>query len=369
MEQQNIRPLTGLRALAALAVFADHWQLLPQGAMGVSLFFCLSGFVLAYHYGPGFAHRRPGALGAYAAARVARIWPMHWLGLLLVLAFAGGWLHRAQTGHLGRLALNALLLQAFSPHARVVFSFNGVAWSMSDELFFYALFPLVAAMLLSRLSARGLGWFVGAQLALAVALPLVVTHLGMGPGRTLYYTYVFPPVRLPEFLAGAGLGMIWRTGAPLVRMRVRDLRSLSGIGLVILTALAVRAAFPGQDVRLYTLLYLPAFSWLLVNLAAPGSGFIHRLLGSRVMVHAGQASFSFYVLHQIVRRYYALVHPGVPALAGVFLTSALLAWFTLHRVETPLRNWLRGRLTGPVRSERRRAASLAHSGAGRSLAR
>jgi len=63
VSQKEILPLTGLRFVAAFYVFLFHihirWPLagqpflknvLDQGAVGMSLFFVLSGFVLAYRY-------------------------------------------------------------------------------------------------------------------------------------------------------------------------------------------------------------------------------------------------------------------------------------------------------------------------------
>lgn len=79
--RDEIRPLTSLRFLAALWVFVFHielrWPLgLPEpfgalikhGAIGMSLFFILSGFVLGYTYVEGVKSIR-----SYAIRRFARI--------------------------------------------------------------------------------------------------------------------------------------------------------------------------------------------------------------------------------------------------------------------------------------------------------
>ena len=59
-----IRPLTSLRLLFALMVFASHCNilsprfdvpLLTEGYVGVSFFFVLSGFIIAYSYDERFA--------------------------------------------------------------------------------------------------------------------------------------------------------------------------------------------------------------------------------------------------------------------------------------------------------------------------
>ena len=82
--------LTGLRALAALAVFAQHFmsimdikvKLGPIGGIAVSFFFVLSGFILVYVY----KGRLTGSTTPkFYFTRFARIWPLHIACLLLMM--------------------------------------------------------------------------------------------------------------------------------------------------------------------------------------------------------------------------------------------------------------------------------------------
>jgi peptidoglycan/LPS O-acetylase OafA/YrhL len=101
--------LTGVRFLAAFAVVIYHLQLshlaafppmlapvVALGRDGVDLFFVLSGYVIAYNYGPWFAEgvtRR----WDFLWIRFARIYPLHLvclllatpIGLLIVLPSSG----------------------------------------------------------------------------------------------------------------------------------------------------------------------------------------------------------------------------------------------------------------------------------------
>lgn len=80
--------LTGLRIFAALAVYGSHigspagvpnaiGTFFSSGYCGVTIFFVLSGFVLAINYFDGF--RRPTARGTYNyfVARFARVYPLY----------------------------------------------------------------------------------------------------------------------------------------------------------------------------------------------------------------------------------------------------------------------------------------------------
>jgi peptidoglycan/LPS O-acetylase OafA/YrhL len=170
---KEIRPLTTLRALAALLVFLYHYEALyvdearaaghalwdpfvpvwRSGAVGVSIFFVLSGFLITRLYYDRFA---AGAvtLREYFVKRIARIWP-----LFLAFAFlqhAGLLLfgERPQWSWL----VTCSMTQGFFWDLR----YRGLptAWSLSIEESFYAIAPLVFA----ALAALGVG-AVGASRA------------------------------------------------------------------------------------------------------------------------------------------------------------------------------------------------------------
>ena len=101
----ELRALTGLRIVAALWVVGFHFHftalpgvaavnrvlgpLVTQGALGVDLFFVISGFVIAHTHldrlGPAF---RPFATARFLWARLCRMWPLY----LVVLHVFGLWL-------------------------------------------------------------------------------------------------------------------------------------------------------------------------------------------------------------------------------------------------------------------------------------
>ena len=89
-QRPELRALTGLRGVAAVVVALAHFDIkLPYGLQAfvlwqdaaVDLFFCLSGFTLAYVYSAqGFQFSR------YIMARLGRIYPLYLVTLLLVAA-------------------------------------------------------------------------------------------------------------------------------------------------------------------------------------------------------------------------------------------------------------------------------------------
>ena len=95
--EKEILSLTGLRFVAAFYVFLFHihirWpiadhpfakKVLDQGAIGMSLFFILSGFILAYRYADGRS-----TLKDYLINRFARIYPICAVAALVTLPWIG----------------------------------------------------------------------------------------------------------------------------------------------------------------------------------------------------------------------------------------------------------------------------------------
>jgi peptidoglycan/LPS O-acetylase OafA/YrhL len=163
----HFTPLPGVtEAVGALG------PLITSGALGVDLFFVLSGFVIAYTYldelGPALQIR---ATARFVWARACRLWPVY----LLVLHLFGAWLVvRAAVGPDGEIAFQAvqpvldvgqylqqlLLVQLWDEAYFDGASWVGSTWSISAEWLAYLLFP-VAALALHRM--RRLPVVVGAR--------------------------------------------------------------------------------------------------------------------------------------------------------------------------------------------------------------
>ena len=168
MTPQDLPSLTSMRFFAALMVALFHacvWSSVPLGPfrygfVGVTFFYILSGFVLTWTWRPH------DSLRFFYLRRFARVYPLHLLTAMIALAFAAlGVRGEGEVSPLTAL-LNLALLQAWVPDLAVVGALNGPSWSLSNEAFFYAVFPLLVGLLLSaRLGPAigvlgALGWLV-----------------------------------------------------------------------------------------------------------------------------------------------------------------------------------------------------------------
>ena len=86
-----IDTLTSLRFIFAIMVFSAHCYVIDsffntlffkEGFVGVSFFFVLSGFIIAYNYQKKLSESKI-SKRTFWVARIARVYPLHWLTLLV----------------------------------------------------------------------------------------------------------------------------------------------------------------------------------------------------------------------------------------------------------------------------------------------
>jgi peptidoglycan/LPS O-acetylase OafA/YrhL len=300
--------LTSLRFWAAIIVVLNHLDAahlgyLPDVVTGwcvsgyeaVTFFFVLSGFILTYVYASSREHQALNVpVRSFHVARLARIGPAYYLALALLLppfvyGFAMAGIVPADTFALATIAVPTLV-QAWLPP--VSFSWNGPAWSLSVEVFFYALFPT----LLSRtgsLSQRGfLGVAVAAVAASAAARLYLPSVAGADTESWRYFFHYFPLFHLPSFIFGMALARIYLFGsAPSVRTNTL---SFFGVTIVLALLLGYRSSLPSwllSDAAL-----VPLYG-IVICTGARLEGPLQRVLARPVLVLLGHASYSIYILH------------------------------------------------------------------------
>ena len=240
----SLDALTGLRFVAAATVFIHHLggkfgfehNRYSIGSVAVTFFFILSGFVLTYAYHDRIGNRKQ--VASFLFNRVARIWPLHLACLLIAVALVYFDSRLQVTPFWQKLTANAFLLHSWVPASDWVFSFNGVAWSISTEAFFYTLFPFLmfagGRRSRSRLSIATM--FVAAFALLASFLASIqwqeFDYLRVG--------HVNPLVRLPEFCLGIMAGRYFlRSSNESNQPEARKL--ISRLGWTIIEAVGVLA--------------------------------------------------------------------------------------------------------------------------------
>jgi len=216
----RVQSLDHLRGLMALAVMAYHyigWSVGPQhsetvlgrlGIYAVSIFYILSGVSLSLVYAGSLrsAHDLPG----FAVKRIFRIFPLFYV--VVTCALLLGWFSSLAKGvpytfPLSTAILNYTLTFGFiDPTAYL----STGAWSIGNEIVFYAVFPF----LMLWAAARGRRVLLGAFLA-GVAIELYFAFGLLSADRPIeaqWALYVHPLNQVFLFLGGVCIGAGMRPG-------------------------------------------------------------------------------------------------------------------------------------------------------------
>jgi peptidoglycan/LPS O-acetylase OafA/YrhL len=352
VSRTRLDSLTGLRFIAAILVVLYHasvtlvpemYPLVSMGQTGVTFFFMLSGFVLAWSMNPGTSRRQ------FYWRRFARIWPLHALTALAAVVLA---LATQGDQSFPRFLASLLLVQGWLGDQQWVYAYNGVSWSLSCEAFFYAVFPFLAVWL-SRLEPGKL-FRVGAT-AFAAAVASISVLLALVPGfdwGALFYT--FPAFRIAEFIVGVCLAIAMQKGWK-PRFGVGT-GTTAAIGSFLILEIVDGIASWHTAGPLAGALCIPGFALLIAAYAdRDRCGGRPTFVSAPAMVKLGEWSFALYLVHELVLRTVLELGPETLTARAVFAVVGIavsipLAGAAYTFFERPIESRLRnmGAKGGPV---------------------
>jgi len=305
----HFNALAGFRCLAACMVFLYHnrkyWRdslhpellrLLNEFHIGVSLFFVLSGFLIAYTYAAEPLQSAKSYL-KYFSIRFVRIMPLYWL---ILTAY---YLDPA----FGKMQFSWLTYSLFHGFSDL-HNLDAIsqAWSLNIEMTFYVLAPLLCLLqkkhllyLAGLLTLLFLGtWGIGAYWH----------HVNGNPNRWLYplhfvFTGTFPG-RALEFAAGMFLAYQMRNNKIKFIENFR-FKTVIGFAGIFITAWCIGLFQPniftqGADEvggMILQLLVLPVFVAIALAGLIYEQTWLQKFFASKVLVLLGNASFAFYLIH------------------------------------------------------------------------
>ena len=335
----HIDALDSLRAIAVLGVLAYHHDpgRMPGGWLGVSVFFTLSGFLVA-NLLLVERHRSGGvALGRFWSRRIRRLLPASVLAI--GLAFVVAWAEEGIDASTFATDVRAAILNV----ANWRFIANGVEyadagsipspvqhyWSLAIEEQFYVVLPLLVVVCLPR--RRVLAGVVAATIVVSLALQLTLD----GVDRVYFGT----DTRAAELAVGVGLAM----ALPWLRSTLaRAPWFADALGATSLLATVVLFATVELDATVVGSGALLAVTVLWVGLvvgAVLGRRFA-RALRVPGLPGLGRISYGVYLYHWPV---YLLLNAGrvgvdgAPLLALRVGVTLALAGLSAALVELPIR--------------------------------
>lgn len=298
--------LTGIRAIAAFMVYLHHFNPIPQNYalhglvkemhIGVTLFFVLSGFLIAYRYLDlnNFSFR------TYIVNRVARIYPMYFL--LTTLTFLPTFYHNFNKSTCLLYGLNVSMLRGFFEN----FKFSGIAqgWSLTVEETFYFLAPIF--FLLIKRHKIYLVILPLISILLGVSFVFLFSKIdfhGFFSSFDLLFNYTFFG-RCTEFFIGISLAVIYKLDLPfLKRFNYYTYTGILGIIISLSWLATLRGDFHygiGHPLgKLVNTLFLPTFGiFMLFYGLLKERTLISKILSHKLFVLLGKSSYIFYLIHK-----------------------------------------------------------------------
>jgi peptidoglycan/LPS O-acetylase OafA/YrhL len=366
----EVRTLTGLRVVAAAWVVLFHFHftsldgvraavdvlgpLVTAGALGVDLFFVLSGFVIAHTYldklGPAL---RVAPTARFVWARACRIWPAY----VLVFHLFGLWLiARLVWGSDDRIAFQAVqpvvslpeylqqlvLVQLWDAPYFDGVSWVGPTWSISAEWLAYLLFP-VAALVFHRL--RDLPVALLTAGALALMTPIAWAYLLTG---SPYHPWSWAVRVLCGFGAGVLAQLVVRrmtaAGAPSECVRRWASAIVAALPLAMAAGLVAGELIgPGRGGAV-----LMVFPVLVGALALADRG-PAMWLARPSTVRGGQLSYSLYLVHIPMFEVFWVAQEHFPAQLGRSTTTGHAVGLTVLLATVPVAALLHRLVEEPAR--------------------
>jgi peptidoglycan/LPS O-acetylase OafA/YrhL len=298
-----------------LPSLASWWQFKTIGGIGVSIFFVISGFIMAH-----LAALNPEQTAAsFFGRRLSRIVPIYWLITAFFL-----WRNPSVDN------LYVLKSFVFFP-TKEIFPLVGVGWTLVYEMFFYFLFGTIVVAL-----RRSVWW-------------IALVFAGFAVASRYSHSYVIQFYSSPivwNFLVGIVIQRIYRSK---IMTDWSPLIFAMGVSAIVFS---MATFIPSSEWTLRTNLHWGPASALLVlgTVSLEAFGFLKSLFQNRLVQAVGASSYSLYLIHGVLFinvNFYLLhwmdrigINPNIEMLGLVVFASAL-AYLSYRLIEIPSQQFLR----------------------------
>lgn len=350
--QIKLPSLTGSRFWAALLVFLFHSSLPSDlapfsdptiqhiftvivgkaGWLGVSYFFILSGFIMVW------SARDNDTVGDFYLRRFAKIYPTHCLTWAIAFIIGAMSIYQYKLW-----SSNLLLLNTWVDDVHYFFVGNRPSWSLCIEAMFYLSFPFLFRVMKTipeKFDLPGLIIVTAASLLVQTYIYLWVEPdkmMGAFPisQQHFWVSYIFPPSRIFEFLAGMFAARLLMNGRMLVLTKTAS--------FTLLAATYIGSMYIPYQFSMSVVFIIPV-CLLIVSIAGDDLKYRNTLLNSKTSVWLGEISYSFYMVHFLVLFYFLnltagrkfSLPEGIALIAVALVLSVSFASFLYKYFEVPV---------------------------------
>lgn len=324
------KDIDGLRAYAVLAVVIFHFGFLPNGFLGVDIFFVISGYLIT-----GIIYNKISkdqfSIKDFYVRRTKRIIPLVSFICLISLILGIIFMLPDDLENLAQSIVatnffnnNTLQVVTTKNYWDVVNEFKPLmhTWSLAIEEQYYLIYPFLF-VILGRIRLKLI-------LPILIILTLISIGLYLSPFQDFYKFYLLP-FRFFELSIG-GIAAIILNGN-VIRHRFSIVFIVALIGI-----LCFELNFVPKDILLIFTVLITCGILVADNTWNNLSSF---LLQNRIVVYLGKISFSIYMWHQLILafgRYFLFQNIGILGYGIIFLIAILLSIATFYLIEQPFRH-------------------------------
>jgi peptidoglycan/LPS O-acetylase OafA/YrhL len=348
--------INGLRGVAILLVVLFHisqgWKsmenILHAGFIGVDIFFVISGFLISTIIFKSLESNNFNFLEFYSR-RVKRLFPSLIVVLLSSLLFGFFFLFPADFEYLGKHVLGSTLYINNFFLLKEAGYFDATAelkpllhlWSLAIEEQFYIIWPLVIYMIFKTKKSL---------------LPIIIFFAFSSFAAHLYFlklnhnaSFYLPYLRAWELLIGSFVAYLnvysknnlGHNSVLFFGFTYTNVQSFVGLTLLVLGLFFIQDPqyFPG-----WMALIFPVMGAALIIHATEDAWVNRKIFSSKILIWFGLISYPLYLWHWPLLAFERiiegkLVHHDTKLL--IFFLSILLAAFTYHCIENPIRRSLK----------------------------
>lgn len=345
---EYIKQLTFPRFILAVIVVVYHFGLeLPpfansivseffnNGAVCVSFFFFLSGFVMAYNYNENINFLK------YWKKRFIRIYPTYIVTFLFV--FIAIYLFGTKEFTLSTVLINILALQSWVIGQAVEFNFP--SWSISVEFFFYLTFPFVL-YIYNKIRKKTFFIWALVLIILGWIQHILFVEVVWEPNRFFLSQFIlyFPLFHFTTFLAGFLIGkLIYFIKKTELPKWLPFTMWFVGVVLFFFVLNTENLFRPYAHNGILS----PLYGIICLGLALDKS-IISRILGSKPFLFLGNISYGIYMwqfpVFIVFTQFLSLEVNSVTYFVFYLLLLILTSAIMYFLVEKKFRSWLSSKL-------------------------
>lgn len=327
---KRIQSLQSLRGLGFLLIFCSHCTFISffsalWGAIGVSIFVILSGFVVTL--GADLTDMQSNLKTApYILKRIYKIFPLHIIMLCLRLVFDYS-LEINTPAYV--IFLNITMLKSFIPVQSIYYSLGGVSWYLTLILLFALLTPFLLRVLKS-INKRGCCIYVFIIILFFRILWIYHWHTS---DISQWWNYINPLFRITDYF----LGMILGTYIPKIRRAIESrktifisLRCMIWFAFISYAILLLKVNMPWYNIYLRTPLSLGLII-LFVNSDKSNKAELIGIYENKFLIYIGNISFELFLIHIHVRNFVMYIfekkaiNNNIILLISIFIITVILS--------------------------------------------